>query len=132
MAFRLLQLQNAKLHIRWVLSVGFIFVRSFLLRTKSSRKPSVFMLISKRKLSGSAQRLLEIILYRRVQDRVERGGGCLPVIDILAVQNPSLLPTEVLNLLATNRKTYDYILHNFPDSLIAKSIRQEEAPFIID
>jgi hypothetical protein len=53
------------------------------------------------------------------------------VIDILVVQNPSLLPTEVLNLLATNRKTYDYILHNFPDSLIAKSIRQEEALFII-
>ena len=25
--------------------------------------------------------------------------------------------------MATNRKTYDYILHNFPDSLIAKSIR---------
>jgi hypothetical protein len=49
------------------------------------------------------------------------------IFDILAVQNPSLLPTEVLNLLATNRKTYDYILHNFPDSLIAKSIRQEEA-----
>jgi hypothetical protein len=46
---------------------------------------------------------------------------------LLVVQNPSLLPTEVLNLLATNRKTYDYILHNFPDSLIAKSIRQEEA-----
>ncbi len=53
------------------------------------------------------------------------------MIDILVVQNPSLLPTEVLNLLATNRKTYDYILHNFPDSLIAKSIRQEEALFII-
>jgi hypothetical protein len=53
------------------------------------------------------------------------------IIDILVVQNPSLLPTEVLNLLATNRKTYDYILHNFPDSLIAKSIRQEEVPFII-
>jgi hypothetical protein len=54
------------------------------------------------------------------------------IIDILLiVQNPSLLPTEVLNLLATNRKTYDYILHNFPDSLIAKSIRQEEALFII-
>jgi hypothetical protein len=51
---------------------------------------------------------------------------------LLVVQNPSLLPTEVLNLLATNRKTYDYILHNFPDSLIAKSIRQEEAPFIIN
>jgi hypothetical protein len=29
----------------------------------------------------------------------------------------------VLSLLATNRKTYDYILQNFPDSLIAKSIR---------
>lgn len=38
------------------------------------------------------------------------------------IKNPSQVPEEVLLLLATNRQTYDYILDNFPNSLIAKSI----------
>ncbi len=64
----------------------------------------------------------------RTEPFIYAGSFCFYfIIDNLVVQNPSLLPTDVLNLLATNRKTYDYILHNFPDSLIAKSIRQEKA-----
>lgn len=40
------------------------------------------------------------------------------------VKNAAGLPPDVLSMLARNKKTYTFIQQNFPDSLIATSIRQ--------
>ena len=41
------------------------------------------------------------------------------------IKNASKLPQEVLNLLANNQQTYDYIQENFPDSLILTRSKEE-------
>ena len=39
------------------------------------------------------------------------------------IKNAADLPPDVLSMLSKNKKTYTFIQHNFPDSLIATSIR---------
>jgi len=53
------------------------------------------------------------------------------------IKNSAKLPPDVMSLLANNKETYNYILYNYPDSLIAKSISDyafdvEEAETIKD
>jgi len=48
------------------------------------------------------------------------------------IKNSSKLPSDVVTLMATNKQTYNYILHNYPDSLIAKSISDYTAERDLD
>ena len=46
------------------------------------------------------------------------------------VKNAAGLPPDVLSMLARNKETYTFIQQNFPDSLIATSIRQVQVTVI--
>lgn len=46
------------------------------------------------------------------------------------VKNAAGLPPDVLSMLARNKETYTFIQLNFPDSLIATSIRQVQVTVI--
>merc|ERR1719206_1298515 len=58
------------------------------------------------------------------QDKTEQVLASSLITIPTYIKDASKLPEDVLSMLAHNKKTYDYIVENFPESLIAQSISE--------
>jgi len=58
------------------------------------------------------------------QDKTEQVLASSLITIPTYIKDASKLPEDVLTMIAQNRKTYDYIVDNFPESLIAQSISE--------